>query len=194
MCARAEEKSNELLAYLQQEKEVLTSVKVGRFSSLYRRMEAIEKGQECPPEDFCPAEDRKEFIESWIKSELDPQELMIEAMVLGAGGSRRKKALDNEDRAVLHERILALQDEVKNLRRLNSNDEQFADWRMAVFGILGRYMELTPQAVAFAKIRFRPRRTSKEDHDQSNQRIYDKALTTAESLLTSAAQVARHVG
>lgn len=66
VCARRERESKKLLKYLQQEREVLQSVKVHRFRGLYDRIREIESGSSIP-EDFCPAEDRKEFIKTLIK-------------------------------------------------------------------------------------------------------------------------------
>ena len=64
--ARREQESKKLLRYLQQEKQALQTVKVHRFSRLCERIRQMESGVQ-PPEDFCPAEDRKDFIEEWIR-------------------------------------------------------------------------------------------------------------------------------
>ncbi len=65
VCARREADGKELRAYLDQERKALASVKVHRFSHLYDEILAVEKGQPLP-EAFCPAEDRRDFIETWI--------------------------------------------------------------------------------------------------------------------------------
>lgn len=70
VCTRRENENKELLKYLKQEKEVLQDIKGERFSRLYDRIYELESGTP-PPEDFCPAENRKELIEAWIKSARD---------------------------------------------------------------------------------------------------------------------------
>jgi len=69
VCARWEREGIQLRKYLQQEKKVLETIKVGRFSKLYDRIRELEKGKPIP-EDFCPAEDRRQVIETWIREEI----------------------------------------------------------------------------------------------------------------------------
>ncbi len=54
-----------LLDYLQKEKDALKSVKVHRFSALYDRIRSYEAGAPIP-EEFCPTEERRSLIDSWI--------------------------------------------------------------------------------------------------------------------------------
>ena len=81
VCARREKDGRKLREYLAKEKDALRSIKAGRFSRLHDQIVAVEKGQPVP-EDFCPAENRKELIEAWIReaSPLAEQEEEIEAL------------------------------------------------------------------------------------------------------------------
>ena len=67
VCARSEREITSLRKYLQQEKNVLSSVKAHRLTGLHNLINQIECGEFSPPVDFCPAEERKEFILKWIK-------------------------------------------------------------------------------------------------------------------------------
>ncbi len=66
VCDQREQEINELREYLKEEKEVLSSSKTERFSVIYAQLRALEEG-EVPPQGFCPAEDRKQFIKAWIE-------------------------------------------------------------------------------------------------------------------------------
>ncbi len=54
-----------LRSYLLQEKAALGSVKADRFRRLFDWIGRVEHGEPLP-KDFCPAENRKEFLEEWI--------------------------------------------------------------------------------------------------------------------------------
>lgn len=66
VCDKRESEVNELREYLKNEKEVLSSIKTERFSTIYEQLRALEAG-DIAPKGFCPAEDRKKFIEVWIE-------------------------------------------------------------------------------------------------------------------------------
>lgn len=66
VCDRREDEINELREYLKEEKEVLSSFKTERFQEIYEQLRALEEGQ-VAQKGFCPAEDRKKFINAWIE-------------------------------------------------------------------------------------------------------------------------------
>lgn len=66
VCDWREDEAIELQEYLKEEREVLKTIKTERFQMLYKRLGALEAGEPAP-RGFCPAENRKEFINAWIE-------------------------------------------------------------------------------------------------------------------------------
>jgi adenylosuccinate lyase len=66
VCDCWEAEGNSLRCYLQEEKEALSSIKGEYFQTMYKQILELESGNPAP-KGFCPAENRKRFIESLIR-------------------------------------------------------------------------------------------------------------------------------
>jgi len=66
VCEHWKREATNLRTYLAEEKLALDNIKSERFARLHDRIRSIEQG-EPPPNDFCPAEDRRQVMEAWIK-------------------------------------------------------------------------------------------------------------------------------
>jgi hypothetical protein len=65
VCEHWKREATSLRNYLAEEKAALANIKGQRFSHVYKWLTSIEQGEPVP-KDFCPAEDRRQFIAECI--------------------------------------------------------------------------------------------------------------------------------
>jgi hypothetical protein len=65
---------------------VLSNTKTERFGAIYEQLRALEVG-ETAPKGFCPAEDRKKLIKTWIEESKLNKQLKNNVMEIKKGAN-----------------------------------------------------------------------------------------------------------